>query len=222
MIVTCDKCGKGYQIDPEQVEGETTSFRCDTCNHVITVSLRTTAPGDSSPRNPGNPDEPAYIDMAEEVVETLLSTPEMPQAVPPETGSGEFMPPNLGAPEHINLAEEGEARPISNSEISRGLPSENGSGVEEPPNPGAPEYINLAQEGEAAPISIAEISRRVPSETGSGELRSLNLGAPEYINLAHETVSAPLPQSKIGLRDKVFFFVPICLIIVAGVLLLIL
>lgn len=222
MIVTCDNCGKGYQIDPEQVEGETTSFRCDTCNHVITVSLRTTSPGNSSSRNPGNPDEPAYIDMAEEVVATLLSTPETPKAVPLESGSGELRPPNLGAPEYINLAEESGVSPISISEIAQGVPSETGSGAEGSANPGAPEYINLAEEGEAAPVSIPETPRGMPSETSSSELRPLNLGAPEYINLVQETVSAPLPKNKIGLRDKVFFFVPICLIIVAGVLLLIL
>jgi len=184
MIVTCDNCGKGYQIDSEQVEGETTSFRCDACDHVITVSLRTTIPGGSSPRNPGkeNSDEPEYIHMAEEVVETLLSTPETPKEVPTETGSGEFSSPNLGAPEHLNLAEE----------------------------------------VEATPISIAEIAQGGPSEIGSGGRRPTTSAAPEYINLAQEGVRASAPQSKIGLRDKVFFFVPICLIIVAGILLLIL
>ena len=222
MIVTCDKCGKGYQVDPEQVEGETTSFRCDACDHIITVSLRTTTPGDSTLRNPGNPAEPAYIDMAEEVVETLLSNPETPKEVPPEIGSGELGLPNLGAPESINLAQEGEGTPISISEISREVPPETTSGAERSPNPGAPEPINLAQEGEDTPISISEISREVQSETGSGELRPPNLGAPEYINLADEGVSAPLPKNEIGLRDKVFFFAPICLIIVAGVLFLIL
>lgn len=222
MIVTCDKCGKGYQVDPEQVEGETTSFRCDACDHVITVSLRTTTPGDSTPRNPGNPAEPAYIDMAEEVVETLLSTPETPNEVPSEIGSGELGPPNLGVPESINLAEKDEVTPISTAEISREVPPETTSGTERSPNPGAPEHINLAQEGEVTPISIPKISQGGPSETGPSELRPLNLGAPEYINLADEDVNASLPKSEIGLRDKVFFFAPICLIIVAGALLLIL
>jgi len=38
MIVTCEKCGKRYRIDPEKIPGKTGRFRCRECNEIITVS----------------------------------------------------------------------------------------------------------------------------------------------------------------------------------------
>ena len=38
MIVTCEKCGKQYQIEPEQIKGKTGRFQCEFCNHMITVA----------------------------------------------------------------------------------------------------------------------------------------------------------------------------------------
>ena len=37
MIVSCEECGKKYQIDPAQIEGTEASFRCKACNHLITA-----------------------------------------------------------------------------------------------------------------------------------------------------------------------------------------
>ncbi|MGO8988021.1 MAG: zinc-ribbon domain-containing protein [bacterium] len=38
MIVSCEKCRKKYEIDPEKFEGEASRFRCTSCGNVITVS----------------------------------------------------------------------------------------------------------------------------------------------------------------------------------------
>lgn len=38
MIVICEECGKRYRIDPEKIKGEVARFKCQSCNHVITVS----------------------------------------------------------------------------------------------------------------------------------------------------------------------------------------
>lgn len=262
MIVTCENCGKGYQIDPKKIGKETITFQCDACNHVITVSQRTTTPGDSSPLTPDNLEvagNPGYLDMAEEVVETILSMPEAPQEVSTEAGFEKTRPLDLGASEHLNLAEEvvetvlstpetpkkvlpeagfGESEflrpdhidlaakdegvPVAMPETAQAVSSEAGFGERGSLNLATAEYIDLAAKDTGAPVSIPETTREVPPISGFGELRSLNLGVPEYINLAEEGIKAPLPKSEIGLRDKVFFFVPICLIIVAGVLLLIL
>jgi len=37
IIVSCEECGKRYQIDTAQIEGRQTSFKCTSCNHIITV-----------------------------------------------------------------------------------------------------------------------------------------------------------------------------------------
>jgi predicted Zn finger-like uncharacterized protein len=225
MIVICDKCGKGYQIDPEQIGGETATFQCDACNHVITVTQQATDPGDPFPLNPGNPGTPVdsgYIDLAEEVVETVLSTPETPSEVPPDIGFGEQSPLNLGDHEFMQLAEKVLGTPLSIPETPSEVPPVSGVGARRPLGLGDPEYINLAEEDVGTPVSAPETIRAVPSVAGVGARRPLGLDVPEYINLADEIVSAGTRKSEIGLRDKVFFLGPICLIIVAGILLLIL
>ena len=48
MIVTCDKCGEKYQIDPSQINAETATFRCESCNNMITIA----PPEGASPESP--------------------------------------------------------------------------------------------------------------------------------------------------------------------------
>ncbi len=38
MIVSCEKCGKKYQINPEQIRGEAIQFQCKICHSVTKVS----------------------------------------------------------------------------------------------------------------------------------------------------------------------------------------
>ena len=49
MIVTCEKCGEKYQIDPGQIKGKTASFPCEACNNMITVSPSEGSPPKSTP-----------------------------------------------------------------------------------------------------------------------------------------------------------------------------
>jgi predicted Zn finger-like uncharacterized protein len=49
ISVSCEKCGKRYQIDPEQIEGKEGGFRCTSCNNLITVIKPTGNPGDTTP-----------------------------------------------------------------------------------------------------------------------------------------------------------------------------
>ena len=56
MIVNCEKCGKKYQISPEQIEGETTTFQCESCNSVITVSTQENRPSDNVSLTPPAPE----------------------------------------------------------------------------------------------------------------------------------------------------------------------
>jgi len=49
MIVSCEKCGKKYQIDPEQIRGEVTTFQCESCNSVITVAKQENNPSNAAP-----------------------------------------------------------------------------------------------------------------------------------------------------------------------------
>ena len=37
MIVSCEKCGKQYEIDSEQIKGEKAQFQCESCQNVVTV-----------------------------------------------------------------------------------------------------------------------------------------------------------------------------------------
>jgi predicted Zn finger-like uncharacterized protein len=37
ISVSCEKCGKRYQIDPDQIEGREGGFRCTSCDNLITV-----------------------------------------------------------------------------------------------------------------------------------------------------------------------------------------
>jgi len=55
MIVTCEECGKKYQIDPAQIEGTEAQFKCKACNHLITIVKPKDDPG-ASP-SPPLPDE---------------------------------------------------------------------------------------------------------------------------------------------------------------------
>ena len=77
MIVTCEKCGKQYQIEPEQITGKTASFPCESCNTMITVAPQEGNPPNSPPpaKNPG-----------EDRGETR----------PPGPGAGEKVPKVLG------------------------------------------------------------------------------------------------------------------------------
>lgn len=45
MIVTCEECGKKYEIDPAQIKGTEASFRCKACNSLITVAKSQDTPG---------------------------------------------------------------------------------------------------------------------------------------------------------------------------------
>ena len=47
MIVTCEKCGEKYQIDPEQIKGKTAKFPCTSCNNMITVGPPEGAPSET-------------------------------------------------------------------------------------------------------------------------------------------------------------------------------
>jgi predicted Zn finger-like uncharacterized protein len=38
MIVICEECGKKYRIDPAKIKGKQAKFRCEACNHILTVS----------------------------------------------------------------------------------------------------------------------------------------------------------------------------------------
>jgi HAMP domain-containing protein len=49
MIVTCEKCGEKYQIDPAQIKGKTASFPCESCNNMITVTPPEGGPPKSVP-----------------------------------------------------------------------------------------------------------------------------------------------------------------------------
>ena len=37
MVVTCEECGKKYQVDPAKIKGKAASFKCHVCSHVIMV-----------------------------------------------------------------------------------------------------------------------------------------------------------------------------------------
>jgi len=56
MIVSCEKCGKKYQIDPEQIRGEVTTFQCESCKSVIRVSKQKDNPSKESPSKPPPPE----------------------------------------------------------------------------------------------------------------------------------------------------------------------
>lgn len=49
MIVTCEKCGEKYQIDPAQIKGRTANFPCESCNNMITVTPPEGSPPKSTP-----------------------------------------------------------------------------------------------------------------------------------------------------------------------------
>jgi predicted Zn finger-like uncharacterized protein len=56
MIVSCEKCGKQYNIDPEQIKGEKAQFQCESCKSVITVSKQVSNPPKESPPKPSPPE----------------------------------------------------------------------------------------------------------------------------------------------------------------------
>jgi len=35
MLVFCEECGRKYLLDPEEIEGTETRFKCESCNHLI-------------------------------------------------------------------------------------------------------------------------------------------------------------------------------------------
>jgi len=49
ISVSCEQCGKRYQIDPDQIEGKEGSFRCTSCNNLITVIKPEGNPGTITP-----------------------------------------------------------------------------------------------------------------------------------------------------------------------------
>jgi HAMP domain-containing protein len=55
MIVTCEKCGEKYQIDPEQIKGKSAKFTCTSCSNIITVGPPEGAP----PETPPSAEKPA-------------------------------------------------------------------------------------------------------------------------------------------------------------------
>jgi len=66
MIVSCEECGKKYQIDPAQIEGTEASFRCKACNHLITAVKPQDNPG-AAP-SPPLPEEEKKKKVREEAV----------------------------------------------------------------------------------------------------------------------------------------------------------
>jgi predicted Zn finger-like uncharacterized protein len=49
ISVSCEKCGKRYQIDPDQIEGREGGFRCTSCNNLITIIKPEGNPGNPTP-----------------------------------------------------------------------------------------------------------------------------------------------------------------------------
>ncbi|MCJ7664418.1 MAG: zinc-ribbon domain-containing protein [Desulfobacterales bacterium] len=49
IIASCEECGKRYEIDTAQIEGRETSFKCKSCNHLITVVKPEGNPTDLAP-----------------------------------------------------------------------------------------------------------------------------------------------------------------------------
>jgi predicted Zn finger-like uncharacterized protein len=49
ISVSCEKCGKRYQIDQDQIEGKEGTFRCTSCNNLITVIKPEGNPGTLTP-----------------------------------------------------------------------------------------------------------------------------------------------------------------------------
>jgi predicted Zn finger-like uncharacterized protein len=52
MIVSCEKCGKRYNIDPEQIKGDKAQFQCESCKNVITVLKQKNNPPKEAPPKP--------------------------------------------------------------------------------------------------------------------------------------------------------------------------
>jgi predicted Zn finger-like uncharacterized protein len=83
MIVTCEKCGEKYQIDPEQIKGKTVRFPCGSCNNMITV-----APQEGkAPKSPPPAKKPAK---------------ERGEKSPPAPGAGDKVP-RVSGPEKSRL-----------------------------------------------------------------------------------------------------------------------
>jgi methyl-accepting chemotaxis protein len=53
MEITCEGCGKKYQIDPKDIQGDATTFQCTDCNQKITVFKQTDKP--SKTKEQGEP-----------------------------------------------------------------------------------------------------------------------------------------------------------------------
>lgn len=49
ISVRCEKCGKRYEIDPNQIEGKEGGFRCTSCNNLIMVIKPEGNPGELTP-----------------------------------------------------------------------------------------------------------------------------------------------------------------------------
>lgn len=77
MIVTCEKCGEKYQIDPEQIKGQTAKFPCTSCKNMITVG----PPEGTSPEAPPLPEKPP-----KERKKKGTPTPETEEEVPKVSG----------------------------------------------------------------------------------------------------------------------------------------
>jgi len=52
MIVICEECGKKFRIDPSKIKGDQAKFKCDICNHVITVRKPVETPEPSLKKPP--------------------------------------------------------------------------------------------------------------------------------------------------------------------------
>jgi len=54
MIITCDNCGKRYNLDPARIPGLSASIKCPECGHIFTVRK----PGGVA-SGPGNEEKPS-------------------------------------------------------------------------------------------------------------------------------------------------------------------
>ena len=84
MIVTCEKCGKRYRIDPEKIPGKTGRFRCRECNEIITVSKPEPVP--AAPAVEFREERPPAPEPEVEQAAAKVKAPEIPSFRPKVLG----------------------------------------------------------------------------------------------------------------------------------------
>lgn len=90
MIVTCEKCGKRYRIDPEKIRGKTGRFRCRGCNEIITVSKPEPVP--AAPAVEFREERPPAPEPEVEKAAAEVKAPEIPSFRPRVLGlTAKFM-----------------------------------------------------------------------------------------------------------------------------------